>query len=57
MDFKTLKYFEKEIRTKINHELEVERKTNEDVARIFKHEQVKTCERISIMVKNKNGRL
>ena len=35
MDVKILKDFEKEIRTKTNHELEVERKTNEDLARIL----------------------
>ena len=35
MDVRTLKDFEKEIRTKVNHELEVERKTNEYLARIL----------------------
>ena len=35
MDVKTLKDFEREIRTKINHELEVERKTNKDLSRIL----------------------
>ena len=33
MDVKTLKDFEKELRTKISHELEVESKTNPDLAR------------------------
>lgn len=35
MSVKTFNDFEKEIRTKINHELDVERKTNEDLARIL----------------------
>ena len=34
MDIKTLKDFEKEIRTEINHDLDIERKTNQDLARI-----------------------
>lgn len=35
MDVRALKDFEKEIRTERNHELEVERKTNEYLARIL----------------------
>lgn len=35
MNVKALKDFEKEIRTKIRDELELERKTNEDLARIL----------------------
>ena len=35
MSVKTLNDFEKEIRTIINHELDVERKTNKDLARIL----------------------
>ena len=33
MDVKTIKDFEKEVRTKINHELESLRKKNEDLSR------------------------
>ena len=36
MNVKTLKDFDKELLTKINHELEIERKTNEDLARILR---------------------
>ena len=35
MDVKTLKDFEKEVRTKINHEFEVLRKTNDDLSRVL----------------------
>ena len=35
MDVKTLKDFEKEVRTKINHELESLRKKNEDLSRVL----------------------
>ena len=35
MSVTTIKEFEKELRTKIQHELEVERKTNPDLARVF----------------------
>ena len=35
MDVKTLKDFEREIRTKIKHELEDERITNENLSRIL----------------------
>ena len=35
MDVKTLKDFEKEVRTKINHELEFLRKKNEDLSRVL----------------------
>lgn len=35
MNVKTLKDFEKEIRTKIKDELEIERKTNENLARVL----------------------
>ena len=34
MDVKTIKDFEKEVRTKINHELESLRKKNEDLSRV-----------------------
>ena len=34
MDVKTLKDFEKEVRTKINHEFESMRKTNNNLPRI-----------------------
>lgn len=46
MDVKSLKDFEKEIRTKINHELEVERKINEDLARILLVSESQLWERI-----------
>ena len=46
MDVKTLKDFEKEIRTKINHELEVERKTNDDLSRILLAGECDVWERI-----------
>ena len=35
MDVKTLKDFEKEVRTKINHEFETMRKTNDNLSRIL----------------------
>ena len=35
MDIKTLKDFEKEVRTKINHEFESLRKKNEDLSRVL----------------------
>ena len=35
MDVKTLKDFEKEVRTKINHEFQVLRKTNDDLSRVL----------------------
>ena len=35
MDVKKLKDFEKEVRTKINHEFESLRKTNDDLSRIL----------------------
>ena len=35
MDIKTLKDFEKEVRTKINHELVSLRKKNEDLSRVL----------------------
>ena len=35
MDVKTLKDFEKEVRTKINHEFETMRKTNDNLFRIL----------------------
>ena len=35
MDVKTLKDFEKEVRTKINHEFEVLRKTNDDLSTVL----------------------
>ena len=35
MDVKTIKDFEKEVRTKINHELESLRKKNEDLSRVL----------------------
>ena len=35
MDVKTLKDFEKEVRTKINHEFESLRKKNEDLSRVL----------------------
>ena len=35
MNVKTLKDFEKELRTKINHELESLRKKNEDLSRVL----------------------
>ena len=35
MDVKTLKDFEKEVRTKINHEFESLRKKNENLSRIL----------------------
>ena len=35
MDVKTLKDFEKEVRTKINHEFESLRKNNENLSRIL----------------------
>lgn len=35
MSVTTIKEFEKELRTKIQHELEVERKTNPDLARVL----------------------
>ena len=46
MDVKTLKDFEREIRTKINHELEVERKTNKDLSRILLVSETELWERI-----------
>ena len=42
MDVKTLKDFEKEVRTKINHELESLRKKNEDLSRVL---MVGECEK------------
>ena len=35
MDVKTLKDFEKEVRTKINHEFETLRKKNDDLSRVL----------------------
>ena len=35
MDVKTIKDFEKEVRTKINNELEILRKKNEDLSRVL----------------------
>ena len=35
MDVKTLRDFEKEVRTKINHEFEVRRKTNKDLSKVL----------------------
>ena len=35
MDVKTIKDFEKEVRTKINHEFEVLRKTNDNLSRVL----------------------
>ena len=35
MDVKTLKDFEKKLQTKINHEFEIERKTNDNLSRIL----------------------
>ena len=35
MDVKTIRDFEKEVRTKINHEFESLRKTNDDLSRIL----------------------
>ena len=35
MDVKTLRDFEKEVRTKVNHEFEVLRKTNKDLSKVL----------------------
>ena len=48
MDVRTLKDFDKEIRTKINHELELERKRNEYLARILLVGEYQLWEKIRI---------
>ena len=46
MDVKTLKDFEKEVRTKINHEFESLRKTNDNLSKILTHGECELWENI-----------
>ena len=54
MDVRTLKDFEKEIPTKINHELEVERKKQMSILHVFytgrKNGFTNVCERCNYVV-------
>lgn len=46
MSVTTIKEFEKELRTKIQHELEFERKTNPDLSRVLFAREIKLWDQI-----------